>query len=503
MELNGKVTHFLVVSCVMAISGGLMFGYDVGITGGVMLMDDFLMKFFPEVYERKSWNPKDLDSIYCKYNDVKLQLFTSFLYLPGVLATLFASHSNREMGRKPTMVIAGVLYLTGLGFTVSAQYLCFLILGRFLSGWGIVMANQTVPIFLSEIAPSEIRHGLNITLTFISVIFGIIIASLVNYGNNQWIKFGWGWRLSLGLGGIPALILIIGCFFILETPNSLIERGCLQESKTVLRRIRGIDDIKEEYDEVYLKTCEKAVEHPYRNLFKRRNRLPLVIVALFQMFQQFTGINVVIFYGPLFFNTLGFGNEGSLISVIIISCVYLIATMISIYHFYDIGRRLLLVQAGVQMLLGLVGIAIILFFKVPDHSSGLGMTYEFLLVVLVCVFVSAFAWSWGALGWWIPPETFPVEASLAAQIFTSCVNLLFTFAIAQASLSMFCYLKFGIFLFFAGWVMVMTAFVIFFLPEMKDYPVAELSNEAWRNHWFWKKFDDENLPPRRRTRRTG
>lgn len=142
MELNGKVTHFLVVSCVMAISGGLMFGYDVGITGGVMLMDDFLMKFFPEVYERKSWNPKDLDSIYCKYNDVKLQLFTSFLYLPGVLATLFASHSNREMGRKPTMVIAGVLYLTGLGFTVSAQYLCFLILGRFLSGWGIVMANQ-------------------------------------------------------------------------------------------------------------------------------------------------------------------------------------------------------------------------------------------------------------------------------------------------------------------------------------------------------------------------
>ncbi|CAL1388295.1 unnamed protein product [Linum trigynum] len=94
-------------------------------------------------------------------------------------------------------------------------------------------------------------------------------------------------------------------------------------------------------------------------------------------------------------------------------------------------------------------------------------------LIMVCTFVSAFAWSWGPLGWLIPSETFPLETRSAGQSVTVCVNLLFTFVIAQAFLSMLCHFKFDIFFFFSGWVAVMSAFVFFLVPETKNVPIEE------------------------------
>lgn len=301
------------------------------------------------------------------------------------------------------------------------------------------------------------------------------------------IEGGWGWRLSVGLTSVPALILTGGSFLVTDTPKSLIERGLLEDGKAVLRRIRGTDNIDSEFNDIFLK-IKPPIEHPFQNLLRRRNRPPLVIAVLFQIFQQLTGINAIIFYAPVLFNTLGFNNLESLCSAVLIAVINFLATFISIYYFDKFKRRSLFLQAGFQMFLSQIVIATVLRINITDHSSHLGIKYAIIVVVMLCSFVAAFGWSWGVLGWLIPSEIFPLEARSAGQSVTVCVNLFFTFVIAQASLSMLCHLKFGIFLFFSGWVLVMSLFVVFFLPETKNVSIEEMSNRVWKHHWFWKRF---------------
>ncbi|KAE8717608.1 Sugar transport protein 13 [Hibiscus syriacus] len=465
-----------------------MFGYDVGVSGGVTSMPDFLKKFFPVVY-RKTRNP-GTDGNYCKYDNQGLQLFTSSLYLAGLTATFFASYTTRTLGRRLTMLIAGFFFIVGVVLNAAAQDLAMLIVGRILLGCGVGFANQAVPLFLSEIAPTRIRGGLNI-LFQLNVTVGILFANLVNYGTAK-IEGGWGWRLSLGLAGIPALLLTVGALLVVDSPNSLIERGRLEEGKSVLRKIRGTDNIEPEFLElVEASRLAKQVKHPFRNLLQRRNRPQLVIAVALQIFQQCTGINAIMFYAPVLFDTLGFGNDAALYSAVITGAVNVLSTVVSIYSVDKVGRRVLLLEAGVQMFLSQVVIAIILGVKVKDHSDDLHKGFAIFVVVMVCTFVSAFAWSWGPLGWLIPSETFPLETRSAGQSVTVCVNLLFTFVIAQAFLSMLCHFKFGIFLFFSGWVLLMSIFTLFLIPETKNVPIEEMTERVWKQHWFWKRFMDD------------
>ncbi|XP_061992136.1 sugar transport protein 13-like [Rosa rugosa] len=486
-EFEAKITPIVIISCIMAATGGLMFGYDVGVSGGVTSMDPFLKKFFPVVYRNKQ-NP-NIDSNYCKYDNQGLQLFTSSLYLAGLTSTFVASYTTRNFGRRPSMLIAGCFFIVGTILNAAAQDLAMLIIGRISLGCGVGFANQAVPLFLSEIAPTRIRGGLNI-LFQLNITIGILFANLVNYGTNK-ISGGWGWRLSLGLAGLPAGLLTLGALFVVETPNSLVERGLLEEGKSVLRRIRGIDNVEPEFLElVEASRVAKEVKHPFRNLLKRRNRPQLVIAIALQIFQQLTGINAIMFYAPVLFDTLGFGSDAALYSAVITGAVNVLSTVVSIYSVDKVGRRMLLLEAGVQMFLAQVVIAVILGIKVKDHNDDLQKGFAIMVVIMICTFVSAFAWSWGPLGWLIPSETFPLETRSAGQSVTVCTNLLFTFVIAQAFLSMLCHFKWGIFLFFASWVLVMSAFVLFLVPETKNIPIEEMTEKVWRQHWLWKKYID-------------
>ena len=110
-----------------------------------------------------------------------------------------------------------------------------------------------------------------------------------------------------------------------------------------------------------------------------------------------------------------------------------------------------------------------------------------IVVVFVCIYVLAFAWSWGPLAWLIASEIYPLDIRSAGQAITVSTNMLFTFVIGQVFLSMLCAFKWGVFLFFAGWVVVMMAFTYWFIPETKGIPIEEMSL-VWSGHWFWKRF---------------
>ncbi|XP_061376533.1 sugar transport protein 13-like [Gastrolobium bilobum] len=487
-EFEAKITFTVIISCIMAATGGLMFGYDIGISGGVTSMPSFLQKFFPDVYRRTQEH--GIDSNYCKYDNQNLQLFTSSLYLAALVATLFASGVTRKLGRKQTMLISGVFFIIGTVLNAVANTLVLLIIGRIILGCGVGFANQAVPVFLSEIAPTRIRGALNIMFQ-LNITIGILIANIVNWFTAK-IEGGYGWRISVALAGIPALMLTVGALIVNDTPNSLIERGFEDEGKAVLKKIRGVENVDPEFqDIVKASKVAKEVKNPFSNLLKRHNRPPLIIAILLQVFQQMTGINAIMFYAPVLFNTLGFQHDASLYSAVITGAVNVLSTLVSVFLVDKAGRKVLLLEACVQMFVSQMVIGIILGLKVQDYSDSLSKGIAMLVVVMVCTFVSSFAWSWGPLGWLIPSETFPLEARSAGQSVAVFTNMLFTFIIAQAFLSMMCHLKFGIFLFFSAWVLVMTLFTVFLIPETKNIPIEEMTEKVWRRHWFWKSYMED------------
>ncbi|CAN0856684.1 Sugar transport protein 8 [Linum grandiflorum] len=480
-----KITIYVVLCWFLAAFGGLMFGYDIGISGGVSAMDDFLIKFFPKVYQRKLHAKEDN---YCKYDDQKLQLFTSSLYLAALVSSFVASKVCEKFGRKPTILVASLFFLAGSALSALAVNIEMLIFGRILLGVGVGFGNEGVPLFLSEIAPVKYRGAVNI-LFQLFVTIGILGANIVNYFTST--HHPYGWRISLALAGVPAAGLFIGSIVISETPTSLVEREKLEQGHKTLKVIRGVDNVDAEFNQIK-NACEEArrCKTPYKELLTNKASFPpLIIGILLQVFQQFTGINAIMFYAPVLFQTVGFKNDASLLSAVITGVVNVLSTLVSVFAVDKLGRRALLLEACVQMFIAQVVIGILLQLNLSATGS-LTKVEAGVVVGLVCFFVMGFAWSWGPLGWLIPSETFPVETRAAGFAFAVSSNMLFTFIIAQAFLSMMCHMKAYIFFFFAGWILLMGLFVVFFLPETKGVPIDAMVERVWKKHHFWKKFMD-------------
>ncbi|KAL6990845.1 Transcription factor stp1 [Sarracenia purpurea var. burkii] len=485
-EYPGNLTLYVTVTCMVAAMGGLIFGYDIGISGGVTSMDSFMKKFFPSVYRKEQEDSST--NQYCKFNSQTLTMFTSSLYLAALLSSLVASVVTRRLGRKLSMLFGGVLFCSGALINGFAQAVWMLILGRILLGFGVGFTNQSLPLYLSEMAPYKFRGSLNIGFQ-LSITIGILVANVRNYFFFE-IKGGWGWRLSLGGAVVPALTITFGSLILPETPNSMVERGRNEEAKMSLKRIRGVEDVSEEFNDlVAASEASRMVEHPWRDLLQRKYRPQLTMAILIPFFQQLTGINVIMFYAPVLFKTIGFKSDASLMSAVITGVVNVGATLVSIYGVDKWGRRFLFLQGGTQMLICQIVVAACFGAKFGiqgDPGELLPKSCAIVVVLFICIYVAGFAWSWGPLGWLVPSEIFPLEIRSAAQSINVSVNMIFTFIIAQVFSTMLCQLKFGLF-FFAFFVVVMTIFVYFFLPETKDIPI-EAMVIVWKQHWFWSRF---------------
>ncbi|XP_072969311.1 sugar transport protein MST6-like [Typha angustifolia] len=485
-EYPGKITLYAVLVCLVASSGGLIFGYDIGISGGVTSMDSFLRNFFPLVYRTEK---EDVGTNqYCKFYSQMLTLFTSSLYLAVMVAAFLASTVTRAFGRKWSMFGGGITVLVGAAISGAAVNVSMLILGRILLGAGIGFVGQSVPVYLSEMAPAKHRGMLNIGFQLMITI-GILAANLINYGTAKIGGTTWGWRISLGLVAIPAAIVTVGSLLLPYTPNSLIERGHADAAKAMLSKLRGTDDIHDEYDDlVAASEVSKAVKHPWKNILERKYWPQLTMVILIPFFQQLTGINVVMFYAPVLFKTIGFGDDASLMSAVITGLVNMFATVVSIATVDRAGRRALFLQGGTQMLVCLITVGTLI--GIQFGTSGVATTskaYVGCIVFFICVYVAGFAWSWGPLGILVPSEIFPLEIRSAGQSINVSVNMFFTFVVSQTFLNLLCHLKFGIFYFFGGWVLIMTVFIGLFLPETKHVPIERMIL-VWKKHWFWGKF---------------
>ncbi|KAJ0031225.1 hypothetical protein Pint_13244 [Pistacia integerrima] len=384
-----KTTPYFVVACIVAASGGSLFGYDLGVSGE-----------FPDLCssqkctEGKQEHLQETD--YCKYDDQILTLFTSSLYFAGLISTFGASHVTRNKGRKASILVGAVNFFLGAILNAFAVNIWMLIVGRILLGVGIGFGNQAVPLYLSEISPAKIRGTVN-QLFQLTTCLGILVANLINYGTNK--IHPWGWRLSLGLATVPAAIMFFGGLCLPETPNSLVEQGKLEEGKKVLEKIRGTPNIDAEFaDLIDASNAAQAVKHPFRNLLQRKNRPQLIIGALaIPAFQQLTGMNSILFYAPVIFQSLGFGSGASLYSSIITGVALVVAALISMFFVDKFGRRAFFIEAGIEMICYMIIVAIVLALEFGE-GKALPKAVGAILVVVICLFVVAYGRSWGPLG---------------------------------------------------------------------------------------------------------
>ncbi len=217
----------------------------------------------------------------------------------------------------------------------------------------VVCGEQAAPLYLSEMAPFKWRGSLNY-LFGLGVTVGAFLANLINYGTAKMARNGW--RVSLGLGGVPAILITIAGIALSDTPNSLIQRGKHEEGKAVLRRIRGVENVDVEFEDILIAGNHESREGiaAFKDVFKGKSLPPLIVSCLFQIFNQFTGSNDLSFYAPVLFSTLGFKSDGALYSAVILAGTTILATLFGLFLVDRLGRRALLMLGNLQMFISLV-----------------------------------------------------------------------------------------------------------------------------------------------------
>ncbi|XP_061338482.1 sugar transport protein 5-like [Gastrolobium bilobum] len=482
--LNGKITLSVVITCIVAASGGLIFGYDIGISGGVTTMEPFLKKFFPAILKKAAGAETNM---YCVYDSQVLTLFTSSLYLAGLVSSLLASQVTKSLGRRNTMIFGGCIFFVGGAINGAAANIAMLILGRILLGLGVGFTNQATPVYLSEIAPPKWRGAFNTGFQFFIGV-GVVVANCINYGT---ARHTWGWRLSLGLATVPATVMTVGAFLIPDTPSSLVERGKIDQARHALRKVRGPTiDVEPELEQVItLSQVSKVMEQEsFMTIFEKQYRPQLVMAFAIPLSQQLTGINIVAFYAPNLFQSVGFGNDSALLSAIILGLVNLASILVSAAFVDRFGRRFLFILGGIQMLICQIAVSVVLAMVTGVHGTEhTSKGSAIMVLVLLCFYAAGFGWSWGPLCWLIPSEIFPLKIRSPGQSIAVAVQFLMVFVLSQTFLTMLCHFKFGAFLFYAGWIAVSTIFIILFLPETKGIPLDSMY-AIWGKHWYWRRF---------------
>ncbi|KAK9793222.1 hypothetical protein WJX73_005399 [Symbiochloris irregularis] len=317
--------------------------YDNGVMGGVVAMDGFLQKFFPHIIVQqaayKEQTGADLTrSLYCAFNDQILQLVTSVLFLAGTVCEISGTtaYLSRYHGRKRVMMYSGILFMIAAILLCAAEQISMIIIGRVFQGIAISFASVSVPIYNSEMAPPRFRGRLNQLYQIVLTGF-ILVAYVINLIINVAHATRWGWRFSLGFAFVPSFLLFLGGVFLPDSPNSLLERGYVDQARKNLEFVRGTRDVDKEFQHlVEAADLAKQVRHPWKNMFSRKYRPQLVL-------------NIIIFYGPEIFTAFGANTTLSLVCGLIIGACNHLSTYVSFWVADYFGRRFLFLQAGVQM----------------------------------------------------------------------------------------------------------------------------------------------------------
>ena len=310
------------------------------------------------------------------------------------------------------MLAAILLWVSALGSSVASS-IELLVLARWLGGLGVGISAMVCPLYISEISPAHLRGRLVTAFQF-AITVGIMIALFNNVGIHKWAAsmtetavagsfMKWfvvdeTWRAMFASELIPGVLFLILAILLPESPRWLVKNGKLEEARTVLHRIfqKGADKefelIKEAID------AESATQSRFLDVFQKRYREPLLIAMSLSAFAQFSGINVVFYYGTSMLETAGLKADGALSGMAVIGFCNMVFTTIAMAYVDKFGRRKLLQIGTIGAIACLVGIS-------ATFSSGANTA----LIVLMCTFVAFFAFSLGPIKFIFASEIFPTN----------------------------------------------------------------------------------------------
>ncbi|KAI8637655.1 general substrate transporter [Parasitella parasitica] len=465
----------LYVVCAFAAIGGFCFGYDSGIISGVLTMPPFIAKMTG-------------GGTYLKA--IQTSVITGLLLAGCFVGSLFAGQLCERLSRKFTIIIASGVFVIGAAIQTAATGYSMILGGRFVAGLGVGSLSMAVPLYLSELAPKEIRGRL-ISLQQLTITIGLMVAFWINVGTEN-LTTDAAWRIPLGIQMAPAAVLFVGTMFLPFSPRWLIKKGRNAEALSVLARLHSGGDeaaphVVAEYDEIISQVeHERAVSvDSYFELFKGTLLRRLILGVLIQIFQQFTGINSIMYYAPVIFQQAGVpGRSASLIASGVNGVLNVLSTIPAILFLDRLGRRVVLISGalimGIAMLLcGIVMAATGRVFRNEetgqmevDMSGNIHASY--FCIVMVYFFVAGFAYSWGPCGWVYPAEIYPLSIRAKGTSITTAANWLMNFIISLFVPVMLTTITWGTYIFFGCCCLVMATCVFLFYPETKGRSLEEM-----------------------------
>ncbi|KAG8213121.1 general substrate transporter [Butyriboletus roseoflavus] len=408
-----------------------------------------------------------------------------------------------KLSRKYTIVLAVVIFCIGVVVQAAAFQPSSIYGGRFITGMGVGSLSMVVPLYNAELAPPEVRGSL-VALQQLAITFGIMISFWIDYGTNYIGGTGStqseaAWRIPIALQIAPALVLGFGILFMPFSPRWLVNKGRDDEALQVLSTARHLppdsDLVQIEFLEIkaqYLFEKEtSALKYPhyqdgsfssdvklavnaYLSLFTTRALFYRVAIgSLTMFFQQWTGVNAILYYAPSIFTSLGLtGNTTSLLATGVVGIVMWLATFPAVLWVDQLGRKPVLVSGAFIMAACHFIIAILsgLYNKDwPSHTSA-----GWAACALVWIFSMAFGYSWGPCSWILVAEIWPLSVRGKGLSIAASSNWMNNFIVGQVTPTMQAHLTFGTFIFFGVFSFLGGIFVLFFVPETKGLTLEEM-----------------------------
>ncbi len=378
----------LVLASAVAALGGLLFGFDTAVISGTT-----------------GW----LESV---FNLSKSQLgFTVASALIGtIFGALFIGKFADKYGRRYVLFVLATLYfISALGSGLAWNWSSFLIF-RLIGGIGVGGASVVSPMYIAEISPAKLRGRL-VAVAQLNIVFGMLLAYLSNYIIAGLELGAVEWRWMFGVEAIPAALFFIFLFTTPRSPRWLIANNFVDEARNVLDKC-GTDsgNIDEEISAIQLSLDSEShkVKEPF---FTKKYRVPIMLAIMLALFNQFSGINAVLYYSPTIFKMAGFGKSAALLNSMGVGGVLFIFTVLAMTLIDKIGRKKIMIIGSIGYIISLSTITWA-FFKFGTDFSAVGGK---IILASIFLFIASHSFGQGSIIWVYLSEIFPNRVRARGQ----------------------------------------------------------------------------------------
>ena len=470
------VYNWRVYACAAVASfAACMIGYDSAFIGTTLALPSFVSEF-----DFDSYSAGDLALL--KANIVSVYQAGAFF------GSLFAFATSYFIGRKKSLFLFVTVFMVGAGIMLAANSekgMAPILAGRVLAGIGVGGASNMVPIYISELSPPAVRGRL-VGIYELGWQIGGLVGFWINYGVDSTMEPSRKqWLIPFAVQLIPGGMLLIGAFFIPESPRWLFSNGKREEAMKVLCWMRNLEPtdryILEEVQyidddiERYEREVGKGFWKPFKSLKQRKVQWRFFLGGMLFLWQNGSGINAINYYSPTVFKSLGItGTNTGFLTTGIFGVVKTVLTVIWLLWLVDLvgRRRMLFIGAtGGSLCMWFIGAYIkIAGNRTDGKMDGGGIAAIFFFYLWTAFYTP----SWNGTPWVINSEMFDQNTRSLGQASAAANNWLWNFLISRFTPQMFLKMEYGVYFFFASLMILSIIFIWFLVPETKSIPLEEM-----------------------------